>query len=482
VAQAALRTGPNAAQSAGRINERWLADDSDQANETERKMHNGLLARTSISCSLVPRRVARAGAALALLAATTVVSDVQYVAAESLQIQQIKEREQRYLHESAKSPREYCHATFAAKFDWAGAQEADLKKYNIGAYCNSALSGVSGACHEQIGKDAVQKQIKAIVCSFGPERSVSLENGTLNYQINFQSPRDSQFVSDYLLNHLRADGAQGDTVNIKHYKEYQEKEIIKDVDEFNRLCRSNIPVNFDWSYLPTYFGEGGTGTLSVMSDCKSTLMELKAICRDPVGESAVKRQITSISCGFALDPSFILKDGVLKNRMGHGGDLLNGRDSIEKAPQCFPSNRLCYLRGTLRVDGSNGDSLKLHDMKLGQEKDLAGDIKELNKTCESNIDVKLDWTAVPAEWSEKPNYSSSAKPRYHCRSALGGIEGICLRNALGRSAVQQQVKSVTCGFGAEPSILLKDGALEIKMNFDEDPDGDFVAQYLHDHL
>jgi hypothetical protein len=82
-----------------------LVDDPDQANGTERKMQNGLLVRTSISRSLVPRRVARAGAALALLAATTVVSDVEYVAAESLQIQQIKEREQRYLNESAKSPR-----------------------------------------------------------------------------------------------------------------------------------------------------------------------------------------------------------------------------------------------------------------------------------------------------------------------------------------------------------------------------------------
>jgi hypothetical protein len=225
--------------------------------------------------------------------------------------------------------------------------------------------------------------------------------------------------------------------------------------------------------LPTYFGEGSP-TYGAKSDCESTLRDLQQICKDPVGENAVKRQITSISCGFALDPSFVLKDGVLKTRTGH-------RDSIDQVSQCFPSHRLCYLGDTLRVDQPNGDSLKVYDMKLDQEKDLAGDIKELNKFCESNIDVKLDWTAVPAEWSAKPNYSTAAKPRYHCRRALGGIEGIC-RNAAGRNAVQRQVKSVTCGFGAEPSILLKDGALDIKMNFDEEPDGRFVARYLHDHL
>jgi hypothetical protein len=410
---------------------------------------------------------------LALLVVTFVVVD-EYVAAQSLQIQQIKEREQRFLNESARSPREHCRANFVAKFDWAGAQEADLKKYNIYAYCDPALSGVNGVCHDQIGKGAVQKQIKTIVCSFGPERSVSLENGVLNYQINFQSSRDSQFVSDYLMNHLRADGAQGDTVKIKRSKEYQEKEIIKSVDEFNRLCRSNIAVSFDWSYLPTYFGEGPP-TYGAMSDCENTLRDLQQICKDPVGENAVKRQITSISCGFALDPSFVLKDGVLKTRRGH-------RDSIDQVSQCFPRHRLCYLGDTLRVDQPRGDSLKVYDMKLDQEKDLAGDIKALNKICESNIDVKLDWTAVPAEWSANPNSSSAAKPRYHCRRALGGIEGICLSNALGRNAVQRQVKSVTCGFGAEPSILLKDGALDIKMNFDEEPDGRFVARYLHDHL
>jgi hypothetical protein len=447
---------------------------SNPKNRRERKMQNAPLAKTSISCSLVPRRVARAGVALALLAATTVVCDVQYVAAESLQIQQIKQREQYYLNESAKSAKEHCQANFVAKFDWAGAQETDLKKYNITAYCDSAPSGVKGVCYDQIGKGAVQKQIKAIICSFGPERSVSLENGILNYQINFQSSRDSQFVSDYLMNHLRADGAQGDTVKIKQSKEYQEKEIVKRVDEFNRLCRSSIAVNFDWSYLPTYFGEG-SATYDAKSDCESTLLDLQQICKDPVGESAVKRQITSINCGFAVDPSFVLKDGILKTRMGH-------RDFIDKVRQCFPSHRLCYLRDTLRVDRPNGDSLKLHEMKLDQEKDLAGDIKELNKICESNIDVKLDWTAVPAEWSEKPNYSSATKPRYHCRSALGGIEGICLTDALGRNAVQEQVKRVTCGFGAGSSILLKDGSLDIKMNFDEEPDGRFVAQYLHGRL
>jgi hypothetical protein len=443
-------------------------------------MPKSLSVKTSISGSPASERLERfvsawARVAPALLAAPIVVAAVEYVAAESLQIQQFKEREHRYLNEIyAKSPREYCHASFVAKFDWAGAQEADLKKYNVSAYCDSALSALNRVCLDQIGKGAVQKQIKTIVCSFGPERSVSLENGILNYHINFQSPRDSEFVSDYLVNHLRADGPEGDTVKIRRAKEYDEKEIVKSVDEFNRLCRSTIPVNLDWSYLPTYFGEGGP-TPRARIECESTLRDLQQICKDPVGENAVKRQITSISCGFAVDPSFILKDGVLKTRMGH-------RDSIEQASHCFPSHRLCYLRDTLRVDGPNGDSLKRHAMKLDQEKDLAGDVKNLNKFCESNIEVKLDWTSVPEEWSAKPNYSTSAKPRYHCTAALEFIAGIC-RNAAGRNAVQQQVKSVTCGFGGEPSVSLKDGALDVKMNFDEDhPDGSFVAQYLHDHL
>jgi hypothetical protein len=117
-------------------------------------MQKGALAGSPVSCSLIPGRIA--WAALALLAAAVVVSSVEYAVAESLQMKGLKEREQCFLNDSAKSTREYCHANFVTKYDWTGAQEADLKKYNISAYCDPALWGLSRVCHDETGKGAVQ--------------------------------------------------------------------------------------------------------------------------------------------------------------------------------------------------------------------------------------------------------------------------------------------------------------------------------------
>jgi hypothetical protein len=89
--------------------------------------------------------------------------------------------------------------------------------------------------------------------------------------------------------------------------------------------------------------------------------------------------------------------------------------------------------------------------------------------------VKFDWTSVPA--GALKEFSASG----YCDAALEGIRRVC-DDALGKDAIKQKIKSMTCGFGGERSISLKDGSLAYTINFSSTNDADFVYAYLTNTL
>jgi len=62
-----------------------------------------------------------------------------------------------------------------------------------------------------------------------------------------------------------------------------------------------------------------------------------------------------------------------------------------------------------------------------------------------------------------------------------GIRQVC-GNAAGKAAVKEKIRRMTCGFGAERTISLKDGELIYKINFNSSNDFDFVYNYLQHNL
>jgi len=110
-----------------------------------------------------------------------------------------------------------------------------------------------------------------------------------------------------------------------------------------------------------------------------------------------------------------------------------------------------------------------------QEAALAKNVEDTTKKCGSALTVKFDWTGVPA--SALKEFSASG----YCDAALQGIRRIC-DDALGKDAVKQKIKSMTCGFGVERSISLKDGSLAYTINFKSTNDADFVYAYLTNNL
>jgi len=115
---------------------------------------------------------------------------------------QIQPEQEAALAKDAQHTAEKCGAGFTVKFDWTGIPAGALKQFSASGYCDAALEGIRRVCEDAPGKDAVKQKIKSMTCGFGGERSISLQNGSLAYTINFNSTNDADFVYAYLQNNL----------------------------------------------------------------------------------------------------------------------------------------------------------------------------------------------------------------------------------------------------------------------------------------
>ena len=110
-----------------------------------------------------------------------------------------------------------------------------------------------------------------------------------------------------------------------------------------------------------------------------------------------------------------------------------------------------------------------------QEAALAKNVERTTEKCGSGFTVKFDWTGIAA--SALKEFSASG----YCDAALEGIRRVC-DDALGKDAVKQKIKSMTCAFGGERAISLKDGSLAYTISFKSTNDADFVYAYLQNNL
>lgn len=122
----------------------------------------------------------------------------------------------------------------------------------------------------------------------------------------------------------------------------------------------------------------------------------------------------------------------------------------------------------------HAQSLKERQYFAEQEQELAREVSHANQKCETNIAAKIDWSALPAD-------RKGGVPYAYCRAVLDGIRRVC-ENAMGQDAVKQKIKSITCGFGPERTIAMKDGAIDYKIQFRSVNDADYVFEYLQNNL
>ncbi|MBO0764800.1 MAG: hypothetical protein J2P50_09450 [Hyphomicrobiaceae bacterium] len=119
-------------------------------------------------------------------------------------------------------------------------------------------------------------------------------------------------------------------------------------------------------------------------------------------------------------------------------------------------------------------SLQEQQYRTEQEAELAREVAIANKGCETSVTAKFDWSAMPAD-------RGGAVPYAYCRAVLEGMRRVC-ENPMGKDAVKEKIKSITCSFGSNRSIALKDGAIDYKIEFRSVNDADFVFEYLQNNL
>jgi hypothetical protein len=119
--------------------------------------------------------------------------------------------------------------------------------------------------------------------------------------------------------------------------------------------------------------------------------------------------------------------------------------------------------------------IKERQIRPEQEAALIKNVERTNKRCGSDLTAKFDWTGLPS--GALKEFSAAG----YCGAVLDGIDRVC-EDAPGKDAVKQKIKGMTCRFGAERSISLKDGSLGYTINFNSSNDADFVYAYLQSIL
>jgi hypothetical protein len=120
-------------------------------------------------------------------------------------------------------------------------------------------------------------------------------------------------------------------------------------------------------------------------------------------------------------------------------------------------------------------SLEAKKMYLQQETELAGKVEFTNKACGGALKAKIEWSTFNADEILKKSVVS------WCEAALGAIEDLCA-DALGKQAVNEKVKVLTCAGAAEPSAKLTDGNLLFSFSLTPNENKLLVRTYLEKNL
>jgi hypothetical protein len=140
----------------------------------------------------------------------------------------------------------------------------------------------------------------------------------------------------------------------------------------------------------------------------------------------------------------------------------------------------CGLAAILIAIGAThagAQSLKDKRYFAEQEAALAKEAAFTSAKCETAVTAKFDWSSPPKAEDRKV-YSASG----YCGPVLEAMRRICEGSQVGKDAIKEKIKSVTCGFGAERTVALKDGAVSYQIDFKSSNDADHVFEYLQNNL
>ncbi|GEM_PF-1412491 len=119
------------------------------------------------------------------------------------------------------------------------------------------------------------------------------------------------------------------------------------------------------------------------------------------------------------------------------------------------------------------------DHEAESDKSYADAVKYMNEQCATAIPARIEWKTVGDDLILKDNLSISG----YCEAVLDGVRGVC-RDDIGKKAVKDSIKSISCGFGkaADVGWDKKTGALNYTTAKDASNQSDFVKKTLEKKL
>lgn len=122
-----------------------------------------------------------------------------------------------------------------------------------------------------------------------------------------------------------------------------------------------------------------------------------------------------------------------------------------------------------------GASLEAKKMQAQEDAELTDKLALTNQTCGSHVKAVIDWTS----FNEAETLKTSVTP--FCAAALDAIEDIC-SDDLGKQAISEKVKTVTCAGAAAPAASFADGALTFSFSLTPNQNKLLVRDYLEKSL
>lgn len=138
------------------------------------------------------------------------------------------------------------------------------------------------------------------------------------------------------------------------------------------------------------------------------------------------------------------------------------------------------VAGLTLADAAAAQSLRERQAMREAEEAFAETAASMNEQCETEISAEIVWDNFTSADFEA-NFSLSG----YCGQPLDAIRALCEADdgGLGKAAVQQTVKRVTCSRAEERTLTVQeDGTVDYTVNFDSSNDYSYARDALLDQL
>jgi hypothetical protein len=124
---------------------------------------------------------------------------------------------------------------------------------------------------------------------------------------------------------------------------------------------------------------------------------------------------------------------------------------------------------------ASAQSLEARQMHAKSEADFQKQLELTNKACGTALTGSFNWDSFNADEAQ----SKGVMP--WCQASLDAIEDLC-SDPLGKQAVAEKIKTITCAGAATPSASLDNGALTFSFSLTPNQNKLLVRDYLSKHL